>query len=109
MRLILFSLATIASFSVFAVQPAAETKALVKALLNSPNVVNQLQVNHIDTLNVMTVTAISDGITQYDLVFNRSCECLPATATVKIVEDLTPTWRDGLPKYDSKVDISKGN
>ena len=110
MKLILTSIAAIlVSLSAFAGVPSQETAQVVRVLVNNADIVSQLKANNSDTLSDIQIDQVKRGVNQYTLVFNRSCFCLPSTATVSILEDLTPTYVDGPIKYTSSISIKNGN
>lgn len=93
----------------FAAAPSPETSATARILINSPEITAQLRAKHIDNLRDVTSTEVKPGVTRYVLTFYRECECIPATAKATIQEDLTPTYRDGFPLYESSLEIKEGN
>lgn len=98
-----------ASVSLMAMTPSRELVQVTRALVNNPSIVAQLKKNNSDHLSDYKIKAIKQGVYQYELVFKRQCECMPSTATVTIIEDLTPTYSDGAIKYQSSVAIQNGN
>jgi hypothetical protein len=68
----------------------------------------QLKQNNSTHLVDVQISTVSRGVFRYELVFNRQCECLPSTAYVSILEDTTPTERDGAIKYTSSIRIEAG-
>lgn len=97
----------VASVSVAASTPEATTVA--RLLVNNPQVVAQLKKNNSTHLEDMKAEQVKQGVVKYTLTFIRSCHCMPSTATVTIVEDMTPTYRDGSPEYVAKVVILAAN
>ncbi len=100
----------LASFSVpaFADTPSAELVKVTRALINSPEIIAQLNKNNSAHLDDVKITAVDESVFQYELVFVRNCECIPSTATVKISEDLRPTQYDGSAIYKSTIEIQTG-
>lgn len=96
------------STSALAASPNEETAKVARALVNNSNIVQQLKTNNSANLVDVQITEVKPGVFQYSLVFNRQCECVPSTATVSILEDLTPTYTDGPIKYTSSIDIKTG-
>ncbi len=107
MKAIILSLLFFAGSSVFAAQPSSETQRIAKVLLASPQVISQLNAQYTDTLTDIQITSKEAGVTDYVLTFKRSCFCMEQTATVKVNEDLRPTFADGPPIYNSTVTFSK--
>jgi len=83
--------------------PSRELMQITRALISNPNIVQQLNKNNSPHLSEYKVKAIGQGVYKYDLVFVRKCHCLPSVAKVSIIEDMTPTYADGAPKYKSSV------
>jgi hypothetical protein len=94
-----------AALSSFAVEPSLEMVQVTRALMNSPDVAHQLKANFSTTLTNYEIKTSKEGVNEYVLTFSRSCFCLPATATVKIFEDMRPTQHDGAPIYRHAVEI----
>ncbi len=98
-------LTVVLSTSALAAAPSPETAQLVRALVNNADILSKLKANASDHLADLQITQIKQGVFHYNLIFNRQCECLPSTATVSILEDLTPTYVDGKIKYTSSISI----
>lgn len=94
--------------SVFAKEPNRELMQITRALINNPDIIQKLNKNNSSNLSEYKVTAIAQGVYKYDLVFTRKCHCIPSTANVSIIEDMTPTYADGAPKYKSTIRIKSG-
>ncbi|MDH4467362.1 MAG: hypothetical protein QE271_04825 [Bacteriovoracaceae bacterium] len=106
MKFIMTSIvACLLPLSVFAEVPAIETTKIARALINNPKIVSQLKANNSDYLNDAQITEVKPGVFEYTLVFTRQCFCEPSTATVSILEDLTPTYAHGPIKYSSSMKI----
>ena len=106
MKILITSIVTaLLSLSAFASAPSQGTAQIVRALVNNAEIVRQLKANNSDTLSDVQISEVRQGVFQYNLVFNRSCECSPSTATVSILEDLTPTYADGPINYTSSIFI----
>jgi hypothetical protein len=99
---LLLASATLAS------QPSAELRQVTRALINSPDIMAKLKQNGSFGLSDIQITEPTHGINKYVLIFSRECNCVPSTATVNITEDMTPTYADGSPKYESSITIKKG-
>jgi hypothetical protein len=108
MKMILALCAVLVSMSAFAAAPSQETAQVARALINNTDIVKQLKDNGSANLVDLQITQVKQGVFQYNLVFNRQCECVPSTATVSILEDLTPTYADGPIKYTSSISIKSG-
>jgi hypothetical protein len=93
--------------SAAAAAPSAETLAITRALVNNSAIVAQLDKAGTDHLSELETTELKPGVNQYKLVFTRNCMCIPATATVDIVEDVTPTYRDGAIEYKASISIKQ--
>src|SRR4051812_39695117 len=89
--------------------PTQEMRQMTRALINNVDIVKQLKENETSFMGQFKMTEVKQGVFQYDFVFSRSCECMPATATVSILEDMTPTYSDGAPEYKSSIQIKGGN
>lgn len=103
----LLALALLISNSVFAAAPGDETARVARVMVHIPEIVQQLHDANTDSLRDVQITETQHGVTDYVLTFERSCFCLPATATVTVNEDLRPTFSDGAPIYKSSVEIKK--
>jgi hypothetical protein len=101
-------LISVTSLSAFAGAPSQELAQVTRALVNNPDLVSQLKANNSANLADVKISQVRPGVIQYDLVFNRQCECVPSTASVSIVEDLTPTYADGSIEYTSSIKIKSG-
>lgn len=97
-----------ASTSALAARPVDETSKVVRALVNNPEIVQQLKQNNSPHLEDVQISTVKSGVFQYRLVFTRQCECIPSTATVSILEDWTPTYSDGPIQYASSIEIKTG-
>jgi hypothetical protein len=86
-----------------AATPSDQTAKVVRALVNNPNIVSQLKASGADHLTDLQIKETKPGIFQYNLVFERICHCAPLKSTVRILEDVTPTYADGLIKYESSI------
>lgn len=98
-------LALLISSPALASQPSPETLRVTRALVNSPEIVAQLHKNNSDFLTGVEITELKPSVTQFELVFERNCFCLPSIAKVSITEDLTPTHHDAPPIYKSSIVI----
>jgi hypothetical protein len=107
MKTILFSLVTLLSSISFA-ETTDEARTVARLLINNPSVTSKLTEKGIDSLYTVKTESIKQGVSRYTLTFARNCECVPAKATVTIVEDITPTYYDGLPQYTSSIEIKEG-
>lgn len=108
MKLLVVTLLTLSSWVSLAAEPSRELAQITRALISNPNIVQQLNQNNSTQLFEYKVKAISPGIYKYDLVFKRQCHCIPSTANVTIMEDMTPTYADGAPKYKATIRIKTG-
>ncbi len=106
MKNILIAGLMLSAFSAFAAPVSEEVAALNRILMNNPSVVTKLNKANIKGLTDITTKTIKPGVTKYVLNYGRDCYCIPASAVVTILEDLTPTYADGAPKYEAKVVIS---
>ncbi len=84
-----------------------EATLVARLLVNNPDVVAQLRNNNSSHLKEWNSERVKQGVNKYTLTFERRCFCKPSTATVTIVEDLTPTYADGAPEYTSQVVIKE--
>ncbi|MES3039087.1 MAG: hypothetical protein V4736_14365 [Bdellovibrionota bacterium] len=110
MKSVLVTLASLAvSVSAIAGAPSAETARVTRALINNPGITSELKKNNSANLVDVQITEVKPGISQYNLVFVRQCECIPSTAKVSIFEDITPTFADGAIKYSTSIEINSGN
>lgn len=100
----LFLSASIA-FSAPTKQPSRELEQITRALISNPNIVQQLNKNNSPHLSEYKIQAVGQGKYKYDLVFARKCHCIPSTAFVSIMEDMTPTYADGAPRYKATIKI----
>jgi hypothetical protein len=105
--ILVFGMALSPLFS-FANAPSLEVTQVTRALINSPQIVLQLQKNNSSHLSDLKITTLGQGVFQYDLIFIRNCECIPSTASVRIFEDLTPTYYDAPALYSSTIKIKTG-
>jgi hypothetical protein len=105
MKALALALLALAPVSALAGTASPETIALARALVNNSDIVTQLDKAGTDYLQQYETTTVKPGVTQYKLVFTRQCMCIPATATVDILEDVTPTYRDGAIEYKSSITI----
>jgi hypothetical protein len=106
-NLILSAILMSSSFS-WAVAPSKEMSQVVRALVRNPNISVELKSNNITDLIGYEISEVSSGVNKYNLSFERGeCECSAAFAQVEIIEDMTPTYRDGVPVYTSSVVYSK--
>lgn len=96
------------AFSATAKQPSRELEQITRALISNPNIVQQLNKNNSPHLSEYKIQAIGQGKYKYDLVFTRKCHCIPSTANVSILEDMTPTYADGAPKYKATIKVKSG-
>jgi hypothetical protein len=97
------------SVSAFAKAPSEEMALVARALVNNPEIVAKLSQKNTAGLTDFEITQPKEGFYQYKLKFSRIlCECLPATAEVDILEDLTPTYHDGAIRYTSSVKFRSG-
>ena len=106
MKNILLASLIFSAFSAFAAPISEEAQTVNRILMNNPSVVTKLSKANIKALTEMKVKTIRPGVTKYVLNYGRDCFCIPAGAVVTILEDLTPTYSDGAPKYEAKVVIS---
>ena len=93
------------SFSVFAATPSQESVNVARVLINNPDIVKVLKENNSSNLVDADMEEVTTGIYHYTLVFDRQCHCTPSIATVRILEDTTPTFRDGEIEYYSSIEI----
>lgn len=98
----------VSALCVFAKEPSRELMQVTRALVSNPDIVQQLSKNNSSNLSDYKVTAIAQGFYKYELVFTRKCHCIPSTANVTIMEDMTPTYADGAPKYKATIRIKSG-
>ncbi|MGE3681560.1 MAG: hypothetical protein AB7G93_07510 [Bdellovibrionales bacterium] len=91
----------------FASAPTADAQNVARLLIHNPDVASQLSQANTDRMTDLQAVEVERGVTDYTMVFERSCHCIPATATVKIREDIRPTFADGAPEYTVSVEISK--
>ena len=105
---ILAILIALSPFSALAETPSKDLFQVTRALVSNPEIVNQLHKNNTAALVDVKMEEVSRDVNRYQLVFHRNCFCQPLTATVSILEDLTPTYRDGPIKYTSSVDFKAG-
>ncbi len=105
MKFTLIAILIFSSLSSFAVPVSKEASMVSRVLVNSPEVVAKLNQAGITTLTDIKSITIKPGVTKYVLKYGRFCECIPATAVVTVLEDATPTYADGLPEYQSDVQI----
>jgi len=96
---------SVSALCTFAKEPSRELMQITRALVSNPDIVQQLNKNISSNLSEYKVAAIAQGVYKYELVFTRKCHCLPSTANVRIIEDMTPTYADGAPKYKASVQI----
>ena len=108
-NLITLLVLVLTSISALAVMPSRELSQISRVLVNNPTIVDQLNKNNSAHLADYKITSPKYGVYQYDLVFKRQCLCLPSTALVTVIEDLTPTFADGAIKYQVTVTIKAGN
>jgi hypothetical protein len=89
-------------------KPSKKMVQIVGALVNNPQVSEELKNNNITSLTGYEISEVKQGVNKYNLSFQRgNCECLPGFAQVEIIEDLTPTYREGAPIYTTSVSLSK--
>ena len=109
MKPFFFMMITLAISSLaLAYSPNHETTQITRALINNPSLVQKLKANNSTNLVDVEITETKPGVFQYTLVFNRQCECIPSTATLHILEDLTQTYADGPIKYTTSISIKTG-
>jgi hypothetical protein len=108
-KIFLMALCTVfVSAAAFAEAPSQETAQVARALVNNSEIVSQLKAGGTTDLADVKITTVKPGVFQYTLVFKRKCECVPSTAVVSILEDVTPTYMDGAIEYKSSVQIKSG-
>ena len=101
--LVTLAITFLASYTLLAITPSRDLAQVPRVLVNNPAIVNQLKKNNSDHLSDYKITEIKPGVYKYDLVFIRQCECLPSTAAVTIIEDMTPTYSDGPIAYKATI------
>ena len=101
--LLTLAITLLTSYSISALTPSRDLAQVTRVLVNNPTIVNQLKKNNSDHLSDYKITALKPGVYQYDLVFTRQCECIPSTALVTIIEDMTPTYADGPIAYKATI------
>jgi hypothetical protein len=99
---------SVSAMGVFAKEPSRELMQVTRALVSNPDIVQELNKNNASNLSEYKVTAMAQGVYKYELVFTRKCHCIPSTANVTIIEDMTPTYADGSPKYKTSIRIKSG-
>lgn len=96
------------SLAAGAAQPSDQTMRVARILSSNPEIAQKLGNNISTHLVNVEMKEVKPGVFDYKLVFIRSCECIPSTATVTVLEDLTPTYADGPIEYSWDIEIKTG-
>jgi hypothetical protein len=98
---------TLSSLTTYAAVPSQEMANLTRALVHNADLMAKLKKNNVDMMTDYKVTTVKSGVLQYELVFQRSCYCMPLTAKVNILEDMTATYHDGPIKYRANIKFDR--
>jgi hypothetical protein len=78
---------------------------IVRALIQNPELAQQLNQEHLHQVGRMTREELEPGITRYVLKVSTCGNCMPKRGTVEIIEDMRPTYNDGPVRYEFSVSV----
>ena len=85
-------------FAVYAETPKIVAIRVANVLINNPDVAEKLKSENLSVTD-LTIVEQSPGLTEFNFRLRRLCECVPKSGELRILQDLTPTYSDGKPKY----------